>query len=58
MLCTTWGISVLFSYILGVKLGMGLAGCWIAFAMDELVRGLIQMARWKSRVWYTKSLVK
>ncbi len=58
MLCTTWGVSVLFAYILGVKMGLGLAGCWIAFAMDELLRGLIQAARWRSRAWIAKSLVK
>lgn len=56
--CSTWGISIVFSYILGVKMGLGLNGCWIAFAMDEILRGIIQMTRWKSGVWKNKSLVK
>ena len=57
-LCTTWGLSVLFSYILGVKLGFGLPGCWIAFALDEFVRGSVYVLRWRSGKWTTKSLVK
>jgi Na+-driven multidrug efflux pump len=52
-----WIISILFSYILGVKLGLGLFGCWIAFAMDELFRGTLFFLRWKSRKWTCKSLV-
>ena len=35
-----WLMSVLFSYILGIKLGLGLTGCWIAFGMDEAFRGI------------------
>jgi Na+-driven multidrug efflux pump len=52
-----WIISILFSYILGVRLGLGLFGCWIAFAMDELFRGTLFFLRWKSRKWTSKSLV-
>lgn len=52
-----WSMSILFSYILGIKLGLGLAGCWIAFAMDEIFRGIIYFFRWKSRKWTKKSLM-
>ena len=52
-----WIMSILFSYILGIKLGLGLKGCWIAFAMDELFRGTLFYLRWRSRKWTTKSLV-
>ncbi len=34
-----WTMSILFSYILGIRMGLGLTGCWIAFAMDEFFRG-------------------
>ncbi|MCI5649253.1 MAG: MATE family efflux transporter [Fusicatenibacter sp.] len=51
-----WLISVLFSYILGVKLGLGLAGCWIAFSMDEAFRGINYYLRWRSRKWMKKTL--
>jgi putative MATE family efflux protein len=52
-----WLVSILFSYILGVKLGLGLMGCWIAFAMDELFRGTLFYLRWKSRKWITKGVI-
>jgi Na+-driven multidrug efflux pump len=48
---SAWGISILFSYILGIKMGYGLAGCWVAFAMDELFRGLIFFHRFRSKKW-------
>lgn len=56
-ICSCWAISVLFSYILGVKLGLGLTGCWIAFAMDEAFRGINYFFRWKSKKWMKKTVV-
>ena len=52
-----WLNSILFSYILGIKLELGLHGCWIAFAMDEIFRGFILVRRWNSGKWMTKSIV-
>ncbi|WP_162062515.1 MATE family efflux transporter [Vibrio taketomensis] len=46
-----WGIGVVFSYLLGVHLGYGVLGAWIAIAMDEWFRGLIMAKRWRSKVW-------
>ena len=37
--------------LLGMKLGLGLAGIWMAFAMDECLRAIIFWARWKSGRW-------
>lgn len=51
-----WCISILFSYLLGVHLGLGLYGCWIAFIMDELFRGLLFFRRFKSKKWMTKKV--
>ncbi|MDO4292978.1 MAG: MATE family efflux transporter [Eubacteriales bacterium] len=51
-----WLMSILFSYILGIRLGLGLKGCWIAFMMDELFRGLIFWRRFKSRKWMEKKV--
>ena len=51
-----WTMSILFSYILGIKLGLGLTGCWIAFMMDEIFRGTIMFFRWKSRRWALKKV--
>ncbi|MNP65398.1 hypothetical protein D3C76_1609850 [compost metagenome] len=46
------------AYILGVHLGIGLFGIWIAFTVDEWLRGLIMLLRWRSRAWEKKALVK
>ena len=51
---SSWAMSILFSYLLGVRLGLGLSGCWIAFMMDELFRGLTFFARLRSRSWTKK----
>lgn len=56
-IASCWSLSILFSYILGIKLGLGLYGCWIAFAIDELFRGTLFFLRWRSRKWTTKTLV-
>lgn len=52
-----WGVSVTLSYFLGIYLGMGLVGIWIAFIADEWLRGLLMLWRWRSRVWVKKSFV-
>lgn len=52
-----WIMSISFSYILGIKLGFGLIGCWIAFAMDELFRGILFFRRWRSGKWKGKVLI-
>ena len=50
-------VAVPFSYILGIKLGWGLVGIWIANAADEWFRGIAMYLRWKSKKWVTKSFV-
>jgi putative MATE family efflux protein len=52
-----WGISVPISYFLGIEYGLGLAGVWIAFIVDEWLRGLLMLWRWRSRIWQQKSFV-
>ncbi len=51
---SSWFMSILFSYILGVIFGLGLKGCWIAFMLDELFRGLILYFRFRSKKWMHK----
>lgn len=55
--CSTWGVSVILSYILGVLFHLGLVGVWIAFGTDEWCRGMLLINRWWSKKWITKSLV-
>lgn len=52
-----WGVSVTVSYVLGIHFGFGLVGVWIAMILDEWLRGIIMLYRWKSRIWVTKSFV-
>lgn len=51
-----WGISVPLSYVLGIRLGLGLPGIWIAIGTDEAVRGITMLLRWKSKKWQTKAI--
>lgn len=46
-----WLCSVLMSYVLGIKLGLGLVGMWLAFLMDESLKAIIYIIRWKSEKW-------
>lgn len=46
-----WGLSVPLAYFLGVHLNLGLDGVWCAFAIDEWLRGIIMLWRWKTRKW-------
>jgi len=46
-----WCVWVPLAWILGVKLGMGLVGVWIAMITDEWTRGLLMYWRWKKRRW-------
>ncbi len=39
------------SWLLGVHLGLGLLGVWIAYAADEWVRGLLMWRRWLRQDW-------
>ena len=51
-----WTVAVGLSYVIGIPLGFGLIGMWIAFALDENLRGVILMRRWRSGKWRTKGL--
>lgn len=51
-----WGIAVLVSYVFGIYLGYGVIGACIAIGLDEWVRGIIMLKRWRSKVWVSFSL--
>ena len=55
---SNWCIMVFLSWLLGLKMGMGIVGCWIGIAMDETTRGIVMIFRWLSKRWMTKSLVR
>ncbi len=54
----SWLFSVPMTYLLGIHLGYGLLGFWAAFIMDEWLRGLILLLRWRSKAWQSKALVQ
>lgn len=52
-----WTFGVGLSYILGLKLGLGLIGAWIGFTVDEWFRAILVLIRWKTGKWKGKSFV-
>lgn len=52
-----WGIMVLGSWILGLKIGLGLVGFWLGIGTDETTRGIVMMLRWKGKHWKKHALV-
>jgi Na+-driven multidrug efflux pump len=45
------------SYVLGIKLGLGVYGAWIGMTLDEGLRCVWMYARFHSRKWVSKALV-
>ena len=56
-MASMWGVSVLFAYILGIMLNMGLIGIWIGMAADEILRGIVVVIRWIKGSWRNRSVV-
>jgi len=52
-----WSIGVFLGFIFGVVFGWGLVGLMIAAALDEWVRGIIMLFRWRSRKWQNMGVV-
>jgi Na+-driven multidrug efflux pump len=52
-----WSIAVGLSYVIGIPLGYGLVGMWVGFALDENIRGVILLRRWRSGKWRSKGFV-
>ena len=54
---TVWTVAVGGGYLLGVVLGLGLPGIWIAMTCYEGFRGLVSFLRWRSGNWRSKHLL-
>ncbi|MBU9711457.1 MATE family efflux transporter [Evansella tamaricis] len=52
-----WGVCVTVSYGAGIMLGLGLVGIWLALILDEWIRGVLMLFRWKSRRWESMAFV-
>ncbi len=53
-----FGLSVLLSYILGIRLEWGIFGVFVAQAADELFRGASMAVRWYKKKWMTKKVIE
>ena len=51
-----WGVAVGVAWLFAIPFGWGLIGAWVAFALDENLRGIVLMRRWHSKDWQGKSL--
>ena len=50
-LISMWLFNVGFSWLLGIQLGWGLHGIWIALGLDECCRAVAMNIRWKRGTW-------
>lgn len=57
MVCM-WFFAVFCGYMAGIVFGLGLAGMWVAFAMDEGSRGLVLCLRWRTQKWKKRALIE
>ena len=51
-----WGVAVGVAWVFAIPFGWGLIGAWIAFSLDENLRGIVLMRRWHTKGWVGKSL--
>lgn len=50
-LFSMWFFSVGFSWLLGIKMGLGLVGVWIAIGLGECFRAVGMQIRWTKGAW-------
>lgn len=57
-LVCNWGLGLTTGYLVGVLMGVGVAGIFAGTATDECIRGLIVMYYWYKKKWMGKSVVE
>jgi putative MATE family efflux protein len=50
-MASMWLVQVPLAWLLGLRLGLGLPGVWLALASDEWLRAAIMQRRWRRRAW-------
>ncbi|WP_205067158.1 EmmdR/YeeO family multidrug/toxin efflux MATE transporter [Pantoea coffeiphila] len=53
-LLSMWGGRIVAGYLLGIVLGMGVAGIWLGMALDWIIRGVCFRRRFNSGRWLWK----
>ncbi|MDP4086319.1 MAG: MATE family efflux transporter [Bacillota bacterium] len=56
-LLSMWLIRVVLGYILGITLGFGIIGVWVAMIIEWSTRGIIFGIRFKGKKWYAHKLI-
>ncbi|MFL6518102.1 MAG: MATE family efflux transporter, partial [Bacillus sp. (in: firmicutes)] len=56
-LLSMWLLRVILGYILGITLGFGIIGVWVAMIIEWGVRGMIFTGRFKGKKWFAHKLV-
>ena len=51
-----WVFRIAFSYIIAVRMGMGVLGVWIAMTIDLAVRAVLFIIRYRGKRWQHKSI--
>ena len=46
-----WVVSIGLAYLLAIPLKMGIIGCFVAISLDEVVRAVVTITRWKRGKW-------
>lgn len=57
-LVVQWSVAVGVGYLFGFPLGWGICGMWVAFLLDENIRGFIFVRRWYGMKWVNKSFIR
>jgi putative MATE family efflux protein len=47
-------LAVPLAYLFTIQLAWGLTGLWLAMSLDEWIRGLINLRRWRTGIWFEK----
>ena len=55
-MASMWLVQVPLAWLLGLRLGVGLPGVWLALAADEWLRALVMQRRWRRRGWLAHAL--
>ena len=50
-----WAVAVGLAWVFAFPCGWGLIGAWIAFMLDENLRGIVLMRRWHTKGWIGKN---
>lgn len=54
---TMWLVRIVLGYVLGITLGYGIIGVWLAMNLEWGVRGVLFLWRFRGKKWYQHKLI-